>query len=478
VGVLVAATLTASALLLVGLSRESLWIDEAYSVNVTASGPSTLLQWLVREMNMSAYYVTLLPVVALSTSEFAVRLPSAIAAITSVPLLFWVVRLAAGVRVAMIAVVLLVANPFFVEYGREARSYSMVLAVALLSTGAFIHAVRGQGRRWWTVWTLAAAAGAYLHYFALLLPAAHLFTGRVTQRIDFGDERVRTAILNLGVLVSPQVFLMLLQRPTAEWIPPLSLERLVHQLGALVGGSWLSLGVGASLALFGITRAWAHERDDERRFSIVLFAAIVALPILVAVLGSLIRPMLVDRYLTPALAGWLSLAAIGIASLRTWLVRTLALLVAVGLMLPAIVDIHRSPQKDDWEGVTAALLANVGPDDRVAIVPPYVSWPIYYYEGRLGQESWNQRPTSRLLPAGILHGQPVGPSDVCQAVRTGALWLVVATPDPGTAFTADELFAMSGLSPREWQPLLSRAPPVGTFRGAQLHVVHGEELCD
>ena len=87
----------------------------------------------------------------LGTGEVALRLPSALAGIATVPVAWAIGRELAGRRAAAIACAALVAvNPLFVWYSQEARAYGLFVFTAALAMLCFLRAEREptRGRGW------------------------------------------------------------------------------------------------------------------------------------------------------------------------------------------------------------------------------------------------------------------------------------------------------------------------------------------
>jgi 4-amino-4-deoxy-L-arabinose transferase-like glycosyltransferase len=100
------------------------------------------------------------------------RLPSLIAAGATVPLLYAIGRRALGREAALLGAALFAVSPFAVFYGSEARAYSLMAFLAVLSTYCILRAADGDGRGWWIGFAAAAAASTYTHYTAAAVVAA------------------------------------------------------------------------------------------------------------------------------------------------------------------------------------------------------------------------------------------------------------------------------------------------------------------
>src|SRR4051812_43115831 len=97
-----------------------------------------------------------------------VRLPSVLAGTSSVPLVYVLGREAFSRASGLVAAACIALSPFAIFYGTEARGYSLVAALVVLSTVALLQALRDGRRRWWLLHGAAALAALYTHYIAAL----------------------------------------------------------------------------------------------------------------------------------------------------------------------------------------------------------------------------------------------------------------------------------------------------------------------
>jgi uncharacterized membrane protein len=174
VGTLVSLGMAAAVLRFSYLGRKPFWFDECFSVEVARLSWQNLLHLLWRrEANMSLYYLMLRGWLHFGSSPFFVRSLSVIVSLATLPAIFWLARKLFDSRVALIAVALISFNAYHIRYAQEARSYSLFVLLATLSSGFFVAAFREPSSRSRRTYILASVLAAYAHLYALLMLAAH-----------------------------------------------------------------------------------------------------------------------------------------------------------------------------------------------------------------------------------------------------------------------------------------------------------------
>ena len=151
------------------LSRQSLSADEI--ATLMASQVSSLDQFLQMHAGLDhppLYFMFLKLWAPLAgTSEFALRAPSALAAVVMVGLLVDTGQRMGGARLGLLAGLLAAVSPFEVFFGQEARGYSLMLA---LVAGAFTVTLRIErtpaARRLWLLWGALVTAAFFTEYVA------------------------------------------------------------------------------------------------------------------------------------------------------------------------------------------------------------------------------------------------------------------------------------------------------------------------
>jgi mannosyltransferase len=299
--VIAAVTAIAAVLILARLAHRSLEQDETFSA-VLVGTPAHVFWHVVttREANQSAFYVLLRVWSHLGITEGWERLPSALAAIASVPVVWLVGRRVVPGVAAVIAPSLLVANGFFLRVAQFGRGYAFVVLITAAASLALLIAVQ-DGRRWaWWVWAVLLAAAAYFHTFALLVVGAHLLALALLPERPTKRE-VALPLALYAALVAPLVlFIATRSSDQVFWIPrttPTGVENLGVSLVGDAGRAALAVAVVAAL-IAAVSLLRRERTDGWAGWFLVLWLVV---PLAVGIGLSLVKPLLVDVYFSIAL---------------------------------------------------------------------------------------------------------------------------------------------------------------------------------
>lgn len=162
------------------LDGQSLWSDEGISLLRSWRSFGFMLDSMPVEQ-MPGYFVLLFGWLRLvGDNDYAVRLLSLWPSVLTLALTYQLAGALGSRRIGLFAVALLATNPFQIWYAQEARAYSWLLLVGLLSSWLFwqmLTAKQRHGVRYWLMlvgYSVATAAVVYLHYYGALVPIAHL----------------------------------------------------------------------------------------------------------------------------------------------------------------------------------------------------------------------------------------------------------------------------------------------------------------
>ena len=164
--------LLAAGLRLSTLDLQSFWYDEAFTpVRVLHASLSSTLHGVVHTENSPPlwYLITWLDARVLGDGEVALRLPSALAGIATVGVVWAIGQELAGRRCALIAAALVAVNPLFVWYSQEARVYALFALTSAVAMLCCVRARREPTRGRMAAFALAGALALLTHYFAAFL---------------------------------------------------------------------------------------------------------------------------------------------------------------------------------------------------------------------------------------------------------------------------------------------------------------------
>ncbi len=391
------------------LDADSMWLDEIITANQARQDLSSILTYN-RGSNYThpplIHLVTRFFIAAAGNSDFVLRTQAMLFGSLAILLTYKVGETLWNKEVGLVGSALLAANAYHVQYSQEARSYALMVFLALLSLLFLFKALEGNRTRFWLGFILCTSLSLYNHYFAaLFLPAAVVLAACVIgqnwmslRRRHGRDSEGHTshgpslpASQSLWFLLS----LIVVGVSYIPWLPVLrthiafftgyqgqtvaavaSLESslsLLHTMAQQCSGlSGVPLGLWVGVFAFGLVAS-----DLKRR---ALVASWVGTPfVFLAVVRSGFASE--PRYVIFVLPLVLLVIARGITSAaralasrlpaargnREWLVPgivTLTVLIFISLSVPALRDYYSS-EKEDWRGATAYLLRNMEATDII-----------------------------------------------------------------------------------------------------------------
>jgi len=376
------------------LDKQSLWFDEGLSVIFAARSLPELLRTLIYEdLHPPLYYLLLhFWMLLAGNSEWAVRMPSALAAVLLVPLTFAVVREVSGERkgtswpwaaAGVTAAALVGTSPFIAFYAQETRMYSIAAALSLATTWAFLKATRTATLRWWCIFSYFLATSLYTQYFsAFIVPAFWLYA------LLFDRRALRRTMLSTalaGLLYLPWLRPAYLQIGRLLRTPDYWVTTRVD-LGFFVRAMWntflpnASTRLGLLLALLGaiLLIHFARQRrfqlsERVRRSTLVFLTFLIPLVLTYAVIT--LVPKFVTRYAIVVAAPLHICAVLALYPLLShkavWMRALFGLLVIAAVVMSlrstlAIVE-GRENRRDDVRGLAAYLTQHVQANDALLL---------------------------------------------------------------------------------------------------------------
>ncbi|MEO6222678.1 MAG: glycosyltransferase family 39 protein [Vicinamibacterales bacterium] len=377
------ALLSAAALVLrvIGLNS-GLWYDEIITVIESVRSP---LYEIVTEFPGNNQHVLFSVLAHLSTSMFgehawSVRLPSLVFGVAAVPVLYLFARQFVTRLEALLACVLLTTAYHHVWFSQNARGYSALACLTLLSSWLLMRGLR-RGRTIDAVWYgLAAALGVYAHLTMMFLVVSHALlcgaTVVVGRRNDLLRQRGRFAAMAFGLAT---VFTLLLYSPILLDVrqffvthPNLDTPATpAWAVGELIRGLKVGLGAGLGAIVGGLFFA-AGIRSYFKQSPFVLGVFVLPGVVTVGAALALGRPVF-PRFVFFLIGFALLIAVRGALEIGGWVGRRwtqtgpVLVLVMAAVSLISLVPNYRYP-KQDFEGALRFVEDHRAAGEKIATV--------------------------------------------------------------------------------------------------------------
>ena len=420
IAVLLVILLGAFALRVTQLEREQVSGDEAFSAELATYSVPHLVQHLIELKEphpLGSFIAEGIALTLFGHNEYGARFLSVIAGMAAVALMVPFMRVLlrpAGIdprainRVAMVAALLMALNPLAIWHSRWGRMYAISLALTLASTIlALLITQRRAARHNTRLATVIYLAVTWLamntHYYAAyILVVQNLFiVGR-----GLLQPRYRASLLHwigtqaaLVMLCAPWLWLArgTLTGYVGNGSSPTFAELWIKSLSVFFVGevspekATIAAWVAGALALLGAVRLLSPSRTRGIAVLLLMYGGV---PPLLTWVGSLSRPIFMERYLIAALPGFvglLALAVVPVSGVRLPQLRRLsygigavaALAIAVSV-LPALRDYfqHVAEARSYWRALAQTFYqfdGNLPADQyRVAINYPDPGLSFYY----------------------------------------------------------------------------------------------------
>jgi hypothetical protein len=377
------------------LDLQSFWYDEAFTpVHTLHVSLTATLRSVAHSENTPPlwYVIAWVDSRILGTGEIALRLPSALAGIATVPVAWAIGRELTGRRATAIATAAFVAvNPLLVWYAQEARAYALFVLLAAVTMLCFLRALHQPSSGRMAAFAFSGSLALLSHYFAVFLLIPMVIWLASDRR------RRRTAAPAIGVLALVGLALLPListqgghgTQWIGEWALSSRLQAIPQYYLTDYYGSSLGHGIELLVALpiiagvgYGLWRVLTPAEERGALIALAIAAGGILIPIALVAFGA---DYLAPRNLVGAMVPVTALIAIVAASQRAGAAGIVLAAAIAAAFLAISVDVNLSPrlQRGDWRGLArvlrAPLSAGAPADRRVITTVELGAAPLEYY---------------------------------------------------------------------------------------------------
>lgn len=316
---------------MIGLSHQSLWLDEMTSIQVASSPLKLIWSGQIFDNHTPPLYYILLHLwgTIVTLNEFGLRLFSTCIDVLNIVLLQSLCFEFFSKRISLLIVSAYAFSPFMLYYAQEGRMYTLAVFFALLYAFTITRLIKAKTN--WLLWSILAgtvlAMGVYTHYY-LAFYAVGVFTAALFV-VRRSHRQILSIVLSglIGVLLFVPWIPVVLQLGGSEgqtfrtytysMIPyalfrfvigyavfPLNTQVKEQFLRSVIAHAPYLFAVFATLALL----AWNMFQTVKLRDRMSAAAIwVLAVPTVLGLLASLKVPMLSERYLIVSFPAFLFL---------------------------------------------------------------------------------------------------------------------------------------------------------------------------
>lgn len=378
--------LTVAIVLRLPLLGGSLWLDEAAQA-MESSRPLQEQTNIGEDYQPPLFHIIVHFFLQVSREEWWIRLPSLIAGIGTIAILYLMLEEKYDRKVASVAALLLATSPFHIFYSQELRPYSLAAFFAILSWYVLISS-RFKYRRW--LWyTIVSTLGMYTMYLIPFNILAQLLYVFFEQRKSL--KAVCYSLFAVGLSFLPWLPSFLTQlsigtRLTTQlpgWslavatpqlkVLPLTFAKFIVGQVPLHGDPVLILFTGVLLAMSMLMIIRSHADKKARAF---LYWGI--LPLLVAWAVSFVVPVIQPKRVLFILPALYALIAISVQKFRY---RAAFFTCICALQLICVLTYWSNPilHREDWKNLVRSIDSemNVSSVALFSFKEPFAPWQWY-----------------------------------------------------------------------------------------------------
>ncbi|WP_233841977.1 glycosyltransferase family 39 protein [Dyella sp. 2HG41-7] len=384
------------------IDHQPLWLDEALTFQRAHLDLNGLIADSFTNRHMPTYFLLLrLLSPFFGAGDAWLRIPSALFGAMTAGMVFVIARRMANRYAGIVAGLLMALSPLQVQYGQEARSYTLVTLLITVALWGLLRLAQEPNRaavdirgadadRWgWCAYVFGTIAAldvlsdalpwliaSNLSLFLIGRGLASSTEARATFRRNWIWSFVAIVLCTVpfyGAIVAFSDGHMLQK---FDWIPELSWQHMwvvagsvyLMRMVAVVKFDLMHTAVpllGLLVAAAGIAGLFRLRGRLEGR---VLLLSVLVLPLLILTI-SLFKSMLLPRYVLWSAAPFFVLVGVGASMLpRRILAMTTTLLLLLGVV--NLGPVYRMETKPRWDMAAATLAANVRPGDTVFTADP------------------------------------------------------------------------------------------------------------
>jgi len=383
---LLSLTLIGAVLRFYNLGFNSLWLDEASTLNFAVKSLPEIWQATTGgEFNPPLFYWTEHIMLVFGNSEVVLRFIPALLGVLTIPLIYLVGKEFMDRNTGIIAAAAFAFSPFLIYYSQDARAYSMMLFFVTFAMVFYFRALKSNDLTNWALFGVLSALAFWTHFYALviigalILYALYELLPKIKNSINAVKPLVTSCVI-FGLICLPLIIvtIQLFAKRTAS-APTFGIQGpdIIIATFAQISGSETAMYLLLLLFIAGIVQAFMLDKNKG-----IFLVTITVLTFVISNFLSYRIPMQ-PRYLIFLAIVYFIAIALSYRLLYT-LVNSRGVVYGLIVILMVmntfmLVGYYSGYVKEDWRGFAGGLQQMTEQGDFVVIVPGYVSQPLDYY---------------------------------------------------------------------------------------------------
>ena len=391
------------------IDAQSLWGNEAFSVNASSKSPAEMHGILVQDFVNPPlhYYLLHVWMRLLGTGSLQARLLSAIFGALAIGMSYLLGKYLFDRRTALLAAAVLAVSQIRIQYSQEVRSYELLLLLTVCAAYFLVRALNERSVFLWWAFVLATAAMMYTHYFSIFAAGVmYAYALLFRRKYQLPLVRLLGGVIIVGALLAPWLASGVIEqalhspkvRPANQapwfsvhwWTVGTTVNRLNngYYFAVEYGSKWwnylvgvLLLSIPAALALKPLFhRRPAEERAAAERERLLFLAALFVIPLCCLLALGVLKVQYHPRYVLHFVVPYYLLVARGLLSLNSPALRRGLISLLLIYSLGSLHALYFTSYKEDYRGALGEVARGYREGDCALFVPKEIplQWSIYY----------------------------------------------------------------------------------------------------
>ena len=365
------------------LSDENIWYDEVSSVYYSQQSLSHILS--LRDTSPPLYYVLLHFIIILfGGSEFSIRFLSVLFGTASIYFLYLLGKELFNRKVGFFSALLLALSPLHVYYSQEARTYSLLIFLTIMSMYYYIRLDKKTELYNIILYIVTTGLLLYSHVYSIFLVISQNMHQIYKHRLNLSKLKKWFLIqLVIAVFYLPWIIYLagIVNQYKYSWIPKPTIIDLLITLYTYSSGEIFSLSglvlifLFIALIIYFIkSRFFVHVRD---KFIILVFWALS--PIFIPFLYSIFfTPIFTSKYTIISSVPLYIISGFVFTKTNHRKIRTIFFLIITFLIIVNLIQ-ATSIKKDQWKLISDYIKGNANKNELVYVIEDYEILPFSYY---------------------------------------------------------------------------------------------------